>query len=215
MVDTRKFLLDSDYPIDKIIGTFTGSIPIAASDFNDITIPHGFTSTPLYYIRWSYSSDFSTSYEETGNSAGFSVFVGCETNNTNIIIRTTNLTASPLTVYYRVILFPRYDVSYDVTNTQNNLDTFNLNTDYNYPKIYAEGYLPKVSGTFVHGLGYRPTVEAWFVLDNGTFSRFLGSSFGVSAQYNLLVDTNTINWTNSISGLFQARVYYRIYGDEI
>lgn len=209
-------VLDSDYPMDKIIGYSTGSNVVPALNFNDLTLTHNFPFAPLYYLRWSLSPTFATSFEETGRISTDFLIAGEMSVNTAKIYMTNN-TSTSATIYYRLILFAPYDINATSDQTQLFLDDYNINTDYNYPKIYLEGYINDPGGTINHNLGYIPQVDAWFFATNGKVTRFMGSRMPTtSADYKLLVTTNTLVYIRDPSlPSFTPKLYYRIYLDSI
>ena len=52
----------------------------------------------------------------------------------------------------------------DAPYTASIADTFVLNTDYNYTKLYYDSLVPAAATTTItHNFGYRPQVMAWGV----------------------------------------------------
>lgn len=215
-MSVENFLLNTDYPIDQIIGYGSGSVTIPSFGFNDPIITHGYSFAPLYYIRWSYTSTFDVSYEETGRISA-EVLVSGETRPLTASIIISNNSTASVTVYYRIIFFRPFDQSPISDNTQIGLDDFNINTDDNLPKIYMEGYINNPGGTVSHNLGFIPQVDAWFSFSDGRKGRFMGSNMDSTFyDYKLIVTTTTLTYTKDPSmTLFTPNLYYRIYGDRI
>ena len=54
MVDPRNFILNTDYQMDKIAGSITGSTSVSGSGGTATkTIPHSLGNTPLCVLKWS------------------------------------------------------------------------------------------------------------------------------------------------------------------
>jgi hypothetical protein len=195
--------------LDKVIYITSGSFSAAGGgglstlhQFN-----HGLSCTPLIIGTWSIDSDFSTSRE-----GGFFAFEGTDpntiytqffANSTQITVGTFNPTASAVTVYYRIYAFMPSDVNVDSSFTTASADTFALNTDYNYTKLYLSGIATAAATTTVtHSLGYRPQVIAW-VKD--------ASIYGTEA----VVDSGIVKVTDTTIVITSPTkdVHYRIYAD--
>lgn len=214
-------LLDTDSPIDKIIGYITGSVTIPAFDFNDVTISHGFDVAPVSYVKWSFTNSFTDSYDETPFDGIENIFVSLSTTNSNVIVRCSNNGATVRTLYYRVTLFAQGDKVYSSNNTQTGLDNFNINTDYNYPKLKHEGYLARTGDTFNHNLGYIPQVDAWLLstLYGGSNTRYMISSMRSTPvgtfESRLTITESQIIFTCPSPMTSDQGIYFRIYGDHI
>lgn len=161
MADLRNFLLNTDAPIDKIIGSSTGSVSVPSNDFREVVINHGFSFTPLFYIKWSTSPTFNPSYESQWfqpSSLPYSVYGTSSSSDMRLSVSNYGGT---VTIYYQVIYFMPSDINVSVPIVS--LDNFQMNTDYNYTKIISEGRINGSSGTITHDLGYIPQVEAWYI----------------------------------------------------
>lgn len=213
-MDSLDFLISTDHPIDKVIGYHTGSVTVSAFNFNDFTLTHGFGFAPLYSLRWSYSPAFDESFEETTRFE-WRFRVSCATKNNVTEVRTSNNTSTSRTIYYRIIYFAPFDLEAPYSYTQLQLDDFNINTDYNYPKILLEGYLPSSGGSVAHNLGYIPQVEAWSIDDFG-LSRWMGGAVFASGYENkILVSTSSVTYQKEPASFWSPSIYYRIYGDPL
>lgn len=223
MTDHRKFLLDSDYPMDKIIYMTSGSVsvPNTTSAFPGITIPHGLPFTPLAILQWSNTSDFAITNEYRDAdyvSTVFTTFAGqyysVYANATNIYIDKYNLSGATKTLYYRVFCFQPSDASETsvVPSTENQGSKFILNTDYNYMKLFYAGILTTVANTYTHNLGYVPRVQIWEQTGTTTSRNILGQEISIAAQSSGVHITDTqIVWLNPST---YDKIYYRIYVDE-
>lgn len=114
-----KFLINSDYPMDKILGWWSGSFSVAAR--NSIGDPkateYSFAHNAGDYglIVGSWSTDNSTwlpfGVTPADVSSGQPVFQNIECSaycdTTNITVRVTNWTASTPTVYYALQLLSK------------------------------------------------------------------------------------------------------------
>jgi hypothetical protein len=218
----RNMLLSTDYPTDKIIYKMTGSVTVATGASNDNYFPHGLPFTPLLTGTWSYDADFTTSY-----MAGQQPFadpnssqVTVQSNATNARVLVANNTGSTKTIYWRIygIMPPNVDV--DSVFTASQLDSFIMNTNYNYTKTYMEGYVDISGGTqaITHNLGYRPQVEIWFELASvaGQFEReYLGMADSGDTFYQRTYVTPTqLIFNKGTGGGLVTKFYYKIFLDE-
>lgn len=217
MVDLRNFLLNTDAPIDKIIGSSTGSVTVPSNDFADVIINHGFSFTPLFYVKWSTSPTFSPSYESQWfqpSSVPYSIYGN--SSSSDMRLSASNLSGSSVTLYYQIIYFMPSDVSTDVPSVS--LDDFQLNTDYNYTKIVLEGVLNSGSGTIDHNLGYIPQVEAWYVRSSDGRCLRLDYSYpedpGLFSSPEVEVTSTQIIFRQSQDTFNNAtKYYYKIYAE--
>lgn len=63
MADPKNFLLNSDYPIDKVIKVISGSFTANANVYTTINVPHNLPELPLIIPQWSTTPDFSIVYD--------------------------------------------------------------------------------------------------------------------------------------------------------
>lgn len=211
----KNTLLNSDYPIDKIIGYSVGSQTVSGSSFPDINVPHGFGFKPLFYIKWSTTPDFSISYEETGISFN-QVSLNGYADNTNIVLIPFNNTLSSVTFYYRIIYFMPSNIDVSNAQTQSSFDDFVINTDYNYTKIFSQGISSSSSVTIDHNLGYYPQVEVWYERSDGRLIHLVDNYVsGSTERPQARVTTSQLILTNG--GLVTSVVawHYKIYLDEV
>jgi hypothetical protein len=211
-VDPRNFLLNTDYPMDKIAGSFTGSKLVAGSSSETVTLSHAFGAAVLPIVKWSTTSNFAVSYEEssTNTVAGYGVLANSDTDSVNIIIGNNNAGAG--TIYYRVYYFMPYDADVDVLATASGLGNFVINTDYNYSKVFLEGRTTANPQTITHNLGYYPQIEAWNIRSGVYRHVMYGESYGGTVyDMSITVTTTTAVFTSATAN---DRFYYRIYADE-
>lgn len=225
MTDPRNFLLNTDYPLDKVIYRSTGSFAIGAGFATaSASISHGLSFTPLPVLQWSTSSDFSVVYEAGSGPAPDDIIsnivgiaVDCTADSNSIDISASNFNTSAYTIYYRVFCFMPSDVNADVNSTQDEGDNFVLNTDQNYAKLFDSGKLLLSSSTTVtHSLGYEPQVFMWIESAAGTiFTPFtaLNNSSATSADQQGYKVTDTQIEFKELSPSYLYG-HYRIYADE-
>lgn len=212
--EAKGTLLNTDYPIDKIVGYSAGSQSVPAFGVPTITVPHGMAYAPLYYIKWSNTADFAVSNDEIGVSFNRSLLFS-NADSTNIYLFPFNNTGGSLTFYYRIIYFMPTDVDVIQDETQSDFDDFILNTDYNYTKILDQGLLNSSSATIAHNLGYYPQVEAWYVrASDGRLVHVVENAVHTSDNPRVQVTQDSVIFTNG-SFLGVSAWHYKIYLDEV
>lgn len=228
-VDPRNFLLNTDYPMDKIIFVTSGSAVVPNNTMDgspEITISHNLPFTPLPILIWSNTADFSICFENRDNEfvsnsfvTGAGQFYSIESDSTNIGIRRYNLSGSSKTLYYRVFCFQPSDADIDseVPATNTGTGSFVLNTDYNYMKLIKSGILTSSTKIYSHNLSFVPRVQIWAKASGFVFrdiqtslveSDPTGSGLITSGVF---IDNTKIEWLNP--NTFDE-IHYRIYGDE-
>lgn len=208
------FLLTSDYPIDQIVGSRTGSISQATGN-STTTIAHGLSFTPLVIAKWSLNSNFSTSYDEIGVSVLNNATLKVQSDATNLYLITGNNNPSAITIYYRLLYFLPPGSNATVTATTAALDKFFLNTGYNYTKIIKEGTLPGGIQVVTHSLGYYPQAEVWYTRSSDGRTVHLIENEVVTPTSLPSCQMTTTGMTladNTITPV--SAWYYRIYADE-
>lgn len=213
MADPRNFLLNTDYPMDKIAGYRTGSFNITYNAYygwydGGATLSHSHGVYPLCTLVWSFNANFSPSYTETSinDINGYQVTCSSTTSNIELYGFTWN---GPATIYYKIFYFLPSDANVDVASTQSSLDNFVINTDYNYPKIFMDGSFTGTSTTINHNLGYYPMVDIW-TLVGSSCRRIIWSNIRPSAYNGERLTTTTLSLFNGDSTTW----WYRIYADE-
>ena len=230
LANAKNFLINSDYPLDKVVYMTNGSVAVPASNYNDISISHGLGFAPLVSAIYSTSSTFDIAYEYNSGQVNtdltipspFMYSTSDTSDATSIVLRHTNHSASPVTLYYRVYAFMPTTASADVSFTASAADNFTLGSDYNYTKLIASGvtaYSSVVSSTEVipHGLGYKPQVMAWVENSVGVVSKTFTSITDTGVLYGsgvIVDDTNVTYIRPDFTGGNAERLHYRIYADE-
>ena len=209
----NQFLLNTDYPLDKVSGYGSGEFTVAAFDSTTYEIAHELGYTPLYIVKWSTDPTFATSFDEIGVSFNF-VQLTAQTDIAKLYLFSLNLTASPVTIYYRVIYFMPTDVDLEAVSTQFGLDAFTLNTDFNYTKVFTEGVVPSGNATVDHNLGYYPQVEAWYVRGDGRCVHLVANDVSSTGTQRVVVTPTQIILN---AGSFNPAVkwHYKIYLDVV
>lgn len=223
LANAKDFLINSDYPVDKVILLRSYSIPLAALDFEDLTYAHGLSFTPLVVARWSTNSNLIPTYSILGGptiSSGYAYTTRIWADSTNINLSVTNNTASAVTLYFSVYGFMPSTDNDDVTPTASSADNFTINSDYNYTKLYLSGTVSLPTGTgsqtVLHSLGYNPQVSLWMEQSSSIYPVIYNAVSTVVPAFN------EINYYITTTGLvidyydlLSARtIHYRIYMDE-
>ena len=174
-VDPRDFLLNTDFEMDKIIYFKEEKL---TSHYQSATIPHSLGFAPLIIGVWSETADFAVPHP-------FSPIDVVDPSNGTYPIKTVTCyiteetieflcyfgslnNPTDFTFYVRLYGFEPSDVNKNVPKTSFNANTFVLNTDYNYLKLYEKGVKDiDISGqypaavTITHNLGYVPQALFW------------------------------------------------------
>lgn len=208
------FLVDTDYPLDKIIYMTTGQVTVGATSTADVPIPHGLTFTPLMDGTYSTSADFNISFdigsgEPYAGSFGFFAYnTSIDATSSNVNFHVVNFTSSSVTIYYRLFGLMPSGVSEDIASTANSADKFVLNTSSNYTKLFANTRLT-TTGTITHGLGYRPQVSVWQeIIGTGIYKIIYADINNPSTPILTKVTTADVQVTiNSASYAAHVRVY--------
>ena len=230
LANAKNFLINSDYPLDKVVYMTSGSVIVPASDYNDISISHGLPFTPLVNAIYSTSSTFDIAYEYNSGQVNTDLSIPSPflydtsdtSDATHITLRHTNYSVSPVTLYYRVYAFMPTTASAGVSFTASIADNFTINSDINYTKLILSGataYSSVVSSTEVipHGLGYKPQVMAWVENSLGTVSKTFTPILDTGVMYGsgvVVDDTNVTYIRPDFMGGVAERLHYRIYADE-
>jgi len=226
IVKAKNFDLTTDFPLDKVIYLNSGSLNIAASGTGSATIPHGLPFIPLTNLIWSTTPDFSISYMAGSGPAAvdptlyqLGIDSAVNADATNNVVSFTNFFTSPVTIYYRLYAFEPSDSNADLPMTAQTGDTFTLNTDYNYTKLYMQGKLTLSGSTSIfHGLGYIPQIEVWIGTATTNyppqqFINLLDTSSGtVIGNVGIYATATTLNFTGSVFGALY--LHYKVYLDD-
>jgi hypothetical protein len=209
-------LINSDYPLDKVIYMASGSTTFASGGLPaNLTIDHDLTFKPLIVGQWSYDADFSTVQEGGLQVYGDPAVASLSffSTSTQILIARYNNTGSSVTLYYRMFGFMPSDVSELAPFTDSVSSDFVLNSDYNYMKLYDAGIvnLTSSSQTVAHDLGYRPRVLVW---NDGSYigTELVNSSFAAQGTVDYVeVDDTNVYFVRVGAGT--RSYHYRIYLD--
>lgn len=216
LANARNFLINTDYPMDKVI--YLKEQSLTMGDSIDVSIAHGLPFIPLVWFQWSLTSDFAIAYE---NNTGpfpsgipgylFALLVMIEANATNIILR-GNGTTSSITIYVRIFGFQPSTSNVDLAPTSSQADNFILNTDYNYMKLITATSVAVnagVTNTITHGYGYIPHILLWDE-SSGTIRpvNLSRTSGGIPVE----VTANQIIIINDSAS--NVIMHYRLYIDE-
>lgn len=214
--NARKTLINTDYPLDKLVYVKEQAISIGTG--GTVNIAHGLPFTPLVSFQWSFTPDFAVSYENntgafpSGNPGYFfTLQIAISANATNVRFD-ANGTLGTTTVYVRVIAYLPDDVDMALLSTDALADPFVLNSDKNYLKLVASTHFSLNAGatsTVNHNLGYKPQVMAWGVT-SGTAAPmdFAWPTININLE---VTDTQFIFRNESFSN---AIIYYRYYLDD-
>lgn len=226
--NAKNFLISSDFPMDKIVLLHSGQIDFTTSG-TDYTFAHGLSFTPLIKATWSTSSDFSTTYGigdgPLSSNPSFAflpelAFARADSSNVYLSFGNPDMVNN---AYIRIYGFMPSDVDVDTDLTASAADSFTLDSDYNYTKLYTSGVTSSssVAGsseTVTHSLGYYPQVEVWFEKDGYIWvsaQPAVKPDLGIreSETFELTISSLTMYRNASLSGT--ERFHYRIYTDEL
>jgi hypothetical protein len=211
----QDFLLNTDYSADKIVWLKEGTINANAGS-NDITLSHSFGVN--LFVRGVFSRDnFQTAYEfgtekYMPNSLvlDFNSYIVSDTSE---VLAHITLNSSS-TVQYRLwgVVNEAETQNLDISGTASDTtNEFIVNTKYNLPRLYAEGYA-NPDTDYIHSLGFIPYVDVWAygqymnkwtLLPVGIF----GSAFLWGSP--IKVDTSKISFTSQ--NPTYTNFYYRVY----
>lgn len=228
--NATQFLLSTDYQQDKVVylktDSFTAPGPMTGSYR---TIAHGLPFTPLVGGSWSTSADFSVTYDfGTGTipsadplTAPFNLSLDVLADSTNIYIVPTNVSGSNKTVYVRLYALEPADTLATVSSTQAAADSFTLNSDYNYTKLWSADKITGVTASsttvVTHNLGRVPQVSVWATSSARTISPsliyFTNVTYPMDTANIVAVSANTVTFKTDSSSTI-TRFDYRIYHDE-
>jgi len=210
--NARDFLFSSDFPNDKIIKGDSGSFTVGAYNSAFPEIAHPFTFAPLYILKWSTNPNFDNSFDEIGVSTLDNIQLNGQTDTSKLYLFANNNNGSAVTFYWRVLYFMPPDVMASALPTTKDFEDFNFNTDYNYPKIYLEDRANSSDASIIHGLGYYPQVEVWYMRTDGKLIHLVDNELAFPFKPSADITTSTLTLENNSTSV--AYWYYRIYADE-
>lgn len=224
------FLINTDYPIDKIVFMQSGSFSagVTFSFLLDINVSTPFAFLPIF--QWSNNSNFEPVY--TGADATYASgqsdpisfipygqFYNVVSYPGKLTFIGFNNSGGTKTVYWRVVgLMPSTQdgSSIQADFTSSLADSFALNSGYNYMKLIDRFALPNNLGADVsynHNLGKIPTVMTWGKLGDGYTSEIASAQLlpPFNSETGLEVTASSITWLQPNS--FEA-IEIRLY-DEV
>lgn len=223
MADPRRFIFNSDFPIDHVVYIREADVPFSSSG---IEIGHNLGFTPLLMGLFSADNWASSMPIDTPASSGDNVGnVQVESNRYSI--KLINYGRLNLPVKVRLFGLMPSDVNVDVSPPQVRYSRFNFNTDFNYSKLVKAGVFNVRWDTgentvYHHGLGYIPEVEVWQEDRNGMVKKLFnvydpnGVNFSSMGRRNVYAKITPWDFIIRTDGANQdiTRVHYRIYGDQ-
>ena len=210
MSDPRKFLISSDYPMDKIAYMKAGAITLTGGN-SQIEIVHELPFTPLVMGSWSLTPDFSSS-REFGKLIYASPSIDrviLDADATSLGINAHFADDGTKIIYYLIYAFAPSDYTGEVVALSINTG-FRMDSRLNYMKLYAEDVVDMSGASPVainHNLGYLPRVLVWVEAD-GIVEKVAYDDI-ISQLYKL---TNTQLIINN--SYYYNRAHYRIYCDD-
>jgi hypothetical protein len=124
-------------------------------------------------------------------------------------VTVSNYTGSTKTLFWRVFFLAPSTVDPDVASTALSSIPITFNTDYNYTKLVAEGFVT-TSTTITHDLGHYPQVALWTDTSAGVFEMEVADSRDPAMAS---VEVTTTKLIIPIGPVYPG-VHYRIYGDQ-
>lgn len=208
-------ILDSDYPIDKIVWLHEGTMNLSQG-VNTLTIPHG-VGAQIYpkgiwtVDDWATTQMFGVMRYGQGGLLDFTSQLSADSLNTDITLRYEIGSATAKIRLWGVCndtQIPNLEVPNTAPLSNNNLV---IDTRNNYPKLFLEGFATP-NTTVNHNLGAIPQVDIWaFDSYSNQWYLFADDSFGTMFGLGEFVKltASTLEFTNN-SGA-SSNYYYRIY----
>lgn len=236
-IDPREFYLNTDYEMDKIV--YYKETYLTPNQYGNATLPHTLGIAPLVTGVWSKTADFSEPHSFSGingvvdpSSQSYTQdVISVHADDTQLIFTQfsgplSNPTNFPF--YVRIMGFEPSGVHKDLGKTSQNANTFILNTDYNYLKLYKAGAADVVWNTqtglydpvtITHNLGYHAQALFWVESFGQDYHEIIPLT-GVLLP-NIYVDKSSVeSYTDkfiirppAVSGSTH-KIQYRIYYDE-
>lgn len=210
------FVLNTEYPADKIVWLEEGTIS-ANAGLNTIQLPNPLGVNLFVRGVWSrdgFNNAFefgTTKYMDGSLVPDFTSYVTSSTSEVNAHI---NLNSSA-TVQYRLwgVVNEAETQNLDINGTASDTaNQFIVNTKYNLPRLYAEGYA-NPDTDYNHSLGFIPYVDVWGHYQHR--NKWVFSPGGMFGQFGSLstlikVDQNKISFSSHELGSYD-KYYFRIY----
>lgn len=224
MARFQDFLLNSDYPIDKIVFLREVQIPVSANTNFSETIAHKLGSTPFCNAVFS-TDGWNTTYQsgaqemDDSGQSFIKKFVVASDESNVYIKGVTNISG---TVAVRVWGVFQEDNTYNVDAPPTSANTsFIINSDYNYPSLVKDGVVDATSSpvSIEYKLGYIPFTDLWIwhkEWDDSSY-RWYPVSYAFSTgwlPHSQPGAPTPPEITSSALILKNGKYYYRIYGDD-
>lgn len=171
MVNPRNFLLNSEYPMDKVVFMKSGDLMVSGDFPDHVPIRHNLPFTPE--IIWSYST--SPGFESSSSSGllvyGSTSQIGLTVSSDSqfIHIEPFKIAAADRRLYWRAFGFMPPDAHEDseVPETATESNRFYRDSGLNYLKLLKGGVVGSGGGVVNYDLKYRPRVLVWEHLSGG------------------------------------------------
>ena len=223
------FLLDTDHPIDKIAWMWEGELALDHSDgtgayWGATFFDHNIGAQLFVKGIWSVD-DWNTTYafgdyKRMSELLPPEVYSYCRANSTRVAFGIDFKSESPLTAKVRLWGFVYEDETKGLELNPTaalSRNRYALSTDFNYPRLYAEGYATKGGSSLGYNFGGAiPYVDVWYLEPNSDYYEYLDLSF-------FLNDVDT-QWDAAVIQIYRDQVlfdpeeeqpytkyYYRIY----
>lgn len=220
-INPRAFIVNSHYPMDFVVGYWTGTVTSSSYNVATLTFSHGLGYTPLIFGM--YSLDGGTTWMPIGLNDYYTNQADCwgQANSSQIKISFTALASGSKTAQVKVWgLMP--STASRKNNTPAQTNPYNLNTrDYDYSKLIAAGRWSATTGStkiYSHNLGYVPEAMVWAETSDGYITPFdptyCTQTAYIPAQWadittdGLWVYLSSLDYHSSTI----TALHYRIYG---
>ena len=221
------FLLNSDFPMDKVVWMFEGESN--TSQYSSTTIRNNlpYKNYPIFAKGMATIDNWQTAFplgasrplsDKPYDSTSLSYIVN---NDDHYIYLSWFINStSNATIKYRLWAVARED--YDLGNDYGKTSSYNYSKTHlkfdstkNYPRLIKDG-IAKSGDTITHGLGYTPHVDFWWTATNDNFnygwnytpSGRLGSQSSTTPATIQATDQTITFKQNYGSDIYY---YYRIY----
>lgn len=226
MANPNNFLLDSDYPMDKIV--FLGEFEIEITSLGEYgyapfyeVIPHHLGAIP--FCNGVFSIDnWQTTYQVgaaivEGDFAPKTFNLGSDANNIYISGTIDQIGTLKARVWG---VFDESTTLGTVADPTSGVTDFILNSDYNYPRLVKNGLIDATEGTSTvnHNLGYVPFCDVWY------YSYIFPQTGGSPIPAWIIWHENTFDPEQGMDAVVKVdttklslngyEFYYRIYGND-
>lgn len=212
----EKFILNSDYPVDKIVWLKEGDATMDAWGNINITLPH--TVGAQIYVNGVWTiDDWTTTYNFSAQrqvAQGYEYQATAKATDSTVKISAAHENGANKTFKYRLWGFISEESSKGIEikpTAGQSANRLVFSSDYEYPMLYKEG-IATPGTTIAHGLGEIPYVDVWGKMQNDTgYSIVSGDCFGEVYGYgeNIKITANEVIF-KSTAPLYES-YYYRIY----